>query len=81
MKPDNSVASAAALLLLRSMGENKFDYSLDGPRLQTIDIGCRLCSETDAITTAVLVKLVPVAGGLVRIRCTSGVSYSTECAT
>ena len=48
MRPDDSVASAAALLLLQSTGENTFDCSLDGARLQPIDAGCRLCSEAES---------------------------------
>lgn len=48
MQPDDSVASTTALQLLRSTGENKFDSTLDGPRLQPIDAGCRLCTEAES---------------------------------
>ena len=48
MQPEDTEASAIALKLLQSTGVNQFDASLDGPRLQPIDAGCRLCTEAES---------------------------------
>ena len=48
MQPDDSENSATALEILKSTGENNFDLSLEGPRLQPIDSGCRLYKEGES---------------------------------
>ena len=69
MQPDNSEESVVVLLLLQITDENKFDYSLDGPRLQPIKAGCRLYSKVESHHHSCICK----------IRCTYGEIYSTGC--
>ena len=47
MQPDNSEASEHALEELKTTGVNKFDTSMGGPRLQPVNAGCRLCTESE----------------------------------
>ena len=47
MQPDNSEASVHALEELKTSGVNRFDYTMGGPRLQPINAGCRLCTESE----------------------------------
>ena len=48
VKPDDSEEYTATLLIQQTTGENAFDYSVNGSRLQSIEAGCRLCSQAES---------------------------------
>ena len=48
MQPAIDNVSIEALRALRETGENKFDCSLEGPRLRPILCGSRKCTETES---------------------------------
>jgi len=43
MQPDDSPASIAATRLLKEIGTNEFDATMDGPRLLPVRFGSRAC--------------------------------------
>ena len=48
MQPAIDKVSVEALRALRETGENKFDCSLEGPRLRSILFESRKCTETES---------------------------------
>ena len=48
MQPNNDAQSLDHLKLLYSTGENLFDKTINGPRLQPILFGSRKCTETES---------------------------------